>query len=161
MKQIIITLLFFTALMVVWQVAESNYTYERVANTLTATVPDQYADTDAIAVGDIDEMYCIGVGELSGMKVEVQIENLEGTVAGQFIATQRLIQLDEERGRDVGTIAHEVSHLVDHLLVLYPTDNEHMRAYYQGNWTQCVYTHMVEWTHHKKAKNLINQMYGY
>lgn len=57
-------------------------------------------------------------------------------ILGQYIANQRAIVL---RSKDIDTIAHEVSHLVDSIVATHGINDGESRAYLQGYFTKCVY----------------------
>ena len=68
----------------------------------------------------------------------------EDRVVGHWDEEQNLITLAGREGLTVGTVAHEVSHAVDSLMKKHRPDDEHYRAYLQGNLTECVYSIMID-----------------
>lgn len=147
---------------------------EARAVEMTASVPephDYHVGSQVIAIGTGDVQYCrpvdgvIGETENAEYTVEViftEIGTVHGhEIGGQYDPVMRQVRLHPELGTNVNVIAHEVSHLVDHLLLTYPQDDPHYEAYFQGVWTQCVYDHMKSWSHTNKARALLNQLLGY
>lgn len=65
--------------------------------------------------------------------------NPEDKVAGTWNIDHNIIELMQPDGLDIGTVAHEVSHMVDDFMAKRPDIDPHYRAYMQGFWTDCVY----------------------
>lgn len=58
-------------------------------------------------------------------------------VIGRWDNSNNTISIMFPGGTTTGTVAHEVSHLVDDLMVEYNVDDEHFEAYLQGFLTEC------------------------
>lgn len=70
---------------------------------------------------------------------------------GEWLESTKTLKL---RDTDVDTIAHEVNHLVHSMLRENHITDDHMFAYAQGFWTQCVFD-IVE---RHKVVDFINQV---
>lgn len=74
-------------------------------------------------------------------KLDVYLStSLPEGVLGRFYLMdgQGVIELDKSNGMDINTIAHEVSHWVDRIVVAHALEGTEVRAYLQGYFTECV-----------------------
>lgn len=101
-----------------------------------------YGNTGAFALHSRSS--CVGNAEpFKDWEAKVEYRSLEGAV-GRWTPSTRTIALDPIGGIDVNTIAHEVAHMVDDMMVIYKVQDPHIEAYLQGNWTECVLFLAVE-----------------
>lgn len=96
-----------------------------------------YSDTSSLAVPA--ESKCIATSErMSGFEIKIVYEDREG-LDGTWNANTKTIMLDTDSGEEVNTIAHEVSHAVDDIMIWYDFKDPHYEAWLQGSYTSCVW----------------------
>lgn len=110
---------------------------------------DGYEYHDASAWMDHDKNICFSSGDFFDIEVEILYstdlgaDELDNTVIGQWqtneLTHKNTIYLRDRAGLNIETVSHEVSHMVDTMMVRYKIEDPHFRAYLQGYWTQCVW----------------------
>lgn len=72
-------------------------------------------------------------------KIDVRYFEEDETLAGEWDAEFQRIRLSEKSGLDIDTVAHEVSHAIDYIMIEYQIEDHHYEAYMQGQLTLCIW----------------------
>ena len=100
--------------------------------------PPEYIETHKLTINH-DENTCSDNSEYFDIYFKVVYVASTTDFAGQWSPQDRVISLNEEGGRDIDTVAHEVSHMVDTVMESHHISDDHFEAYLQGVYTLCVW----------------------
>ena len=71
--------------------------------------------------------------------INIEYPDKTDKISGRWNPNTMMIQLMQPGGLDLATVAHEVSHAVDTIMIQHPGIDEHYEAYLQGTLTACVW----------------------
>lgn len=113
------------------------------------SVFSKYQTAQAIPVHDLNVCQSEPYGGTFSEQIKISypdtIKNEDGSITiGQWDSANNVLSLMQPDGLNIQTVAHEVSHLVDTLMIRYAIQDEHYEAYLQGFWTECVYEILQE-----------------
>lgn len=131
-------LLWFLHLLLAFSVSTSIWLYNKAPDYPSQQDSTyEYGDLGAIRYGD----KCLSTSQqLPWWEVHVVIVEESDNFNGQWESGPAgyWIKLLKGSGTDVDTIAHEVYHMVEHIMETANVEDPHVGAYLQGNWTECV-----------------------
>lgn len=110
---------------------------DKKKETLTPQ-PSDYSEVYKITA-DHDENTCSDNSEYFDINFKVVYVASITNFAGQWSPVDKILSLSEKDGLDIGTVAHEVSHMVDTIMESHHLADEHYEAYLQGAYTTCVW----------------------
>lgn len=109
--------------------------------TPRATQVEQFQYSDTSFTWTSDGCFATGNGMQDVFVTILVMDIPEKDVTGDWNPRDYIMRLEET---DIDTIAHEVHHAVDTIYEDKNMTDDHMKAYMQGNLTECV-VNFLEW----------------